>query len=500
MIQQIIRDLKDPNLTRTVINIILCDNNLLLTKQTSERVGKDLQEVEVNGEPYLEFSSHSRTDYNNADAVVGAIIRKGIHNILCCTNGTRIDDIYGIIRDLNKSELTRHAFFFKIWLDEADKYPGFIDTTFRPLVEKYENVSVYCITATAKKLFDRYESLNVFPLENTTSEHYHGWSDNVLRFVDSDTTCVGFAGHVLDNMGMELIKPGTKWYIPADHKKVTHMAMKELCVKRGFVTIVVNGDGIKFYFPNREIVEFKKDDELNTIIKKAYREYDLHKYPLAITGNVCIGRGISIMSNDFMMNYGILSSCHNQQEASQNSGRLKGNIKSWSNYKPPVVFTTERFNRIAVDWEAKSRGLARLAFEKKAQGKSTVITKNEYKTVGEDFDYIVHDELFKSYAAAMKFLKTQKRNMKAPASGNRGGAIHMVDGYSLSTKVTPAGKLKYDLTAEDRLTVELASGISPGTCISSTDKGSRYLVLPVYETMDTPAKRVKFQVRYISFN
>ena len=101
MIQQIIRDLKDPSLSRTVINIILCDNNLLLTKQTSERVEKDLQEVEVNGESYLEFSSHSRTDYNNADAVVGSIIRKGIRNILCCTNGTRVDDIYTIISDLN---------------------------------------------------------------------------------------------------------------------------------------------------------------------------------------------------------------------------------------------------------------------------------------------------------------------------------------------------------------------------------------------------------------
>ena len=142
-----------------------------------------------------------------------------------------------------------------------------------------------------------------------------------------------------------------------------------------------------------------------------------------------------------------------------------------------------------------------LAFEKEARGKSTVITKNEYKTVGENFDYIIHDELFNTYASAIQFLKRQpiKEKMKTTASGSKKGAIHMVDGYSLSTKVTPPGKRKDDLIAEDRLTIELASDISPGTCISSTDKGSRYLVLPVYETMDTPAKRVKFQVRYISF-
>ena len=169
MIQQIIRDLQDPTLTRAVINIILCDNNLLLTKQTSERVGKDLSPmIEVNGEAYLEFSSHARTEYRSAVAVEGAISVLDIRNILCCTNGTRVDDIYTIISDLNKSENNKDRFIFKIWLDEADKFTGFIDTTFRPLVEEYENVAVYCITATPKKLFTKYDSLNVFPLENPT--------------------------------------------------------------------------------------------------------------------------------------------------------------------------------------------------------------------------------------------------------------------------------------------------------------------------------------------
>lgn len=501
MIQQIIHDLKDPTLTRKVINIILCDNNLLLTKQTSERVGKDLSPlVEVNGESYLEFSSHARTEYRNADAVVGAIIRKNIRNILCCTNGTRVEDIFDIISDLNKSDYTKNKLFFKIWLDEADKYIGFMDTTFCPLVEKYENVAVYCITATPKKLFTKYGSFNVFPLENTTSEYYHGWSDNILRFVDFQSTCVGFAEFVLDNMGMELIQPGTKWYIPADYKKKTHIAMKDVCVKRGFATIIVNGDGIKLYLPDLEIIEFKKDNELNTIIKRIHDRYDLHKYPLAITGNVCIGRGISIMSEDFMVDYGILSLYHNQQEASQNSGRLKGNIKSWSTYKPPMVFTTEKFNKVAVEWEEKSRGLARLAFDKDLLGKSTIITKNEFKTIGENFRYIVNEELFKSYSKAVDFLKSKKREMKTSISGSKKGAIHIVDGYSVTSKLLKPGQTVDSLEASDRLTMDKASQIGEGTNISSTDKGSRYLILPVYETMDSPPNSVRFQVRYISFD
>ena len=199
------------------------------------------------------------------------------------------------------------------------------------------------------------------------------------------------------------------------------------------------------------------------------------------------------------MDYGILSSHHNQQEASQNAGRLKGNIKSWSTYKPPMVFTTEQFNKVAIEWEKKSCGLARLAFDKEKAGKSTVISKNEFKTVGEDFDYIVHEEQFKTYSQAVSFLKTKKRDMKTSVSGSKQGAIHKVDGYSITSKLLKSGQTTDSLRACDRLTMAKASQISAGTNISSTDKGSRYLILPVYEDMNSHPNSVRFQVRYISF-
>ena len=504
MIQQIIKDLRDHSLTRIVINIILCDNNLLLTKQTSKRVSEDLsKEIEINGVSYLEFSSHSRTEYRNPDAVVGAIIRKGIHNILCCTNGTRVEDIYGIICDLNKSQFTMDQLFFKIWLDEADKFTGFIDSTFIPLVEEFDNVGVYCITATPKKLFDRYHNINVFPLENTTCPKYHGWEDNDIRFVDSGAICDSFVKYVLDNLGKDHIQPGTKWYIPAEYKKDSHIAVKDVCVKSGFAVIIVNGDGIKLFLPDGEMILYKKDNELNTIIQTAYMVYELHKYPFAITGNVCIGRGLSIMSEGFMMDYGILSSCHNQQEASQNSGRLKGKIKLWDNYKAPIVFTTEKFNKVAVEWERKSRGLAELAFKKEAEGKSTIISKHEFKTVGEDYEYVIHDSLFKTFQKAHAFLKTApiKKAMKKAPTESKSTVIHLTPdgGYSVTSKLLKFGKTVEDLRSDDRITLEDASRIAPGSCISSTEKGSRYLILPVYESMESPPKSVVFQVRYISF-
>lgn len=239
MIQQIIKDITYPFCDKIVINIIFCDNNLLLTRQTSTRVGEDLARSnisQINGETYLEFSSSSDTKYHDAESVGGGIVMNQINNILCCTNGTRVGDTFDIIEKLQDSPVTKDKYFFKIWLDEADKYSPFIDSTFLPLVDKYENVALYCITATPKKLFFKYGSLNVFPLENTTTPKYHGWGDNVIKTFELDDSCNGFASHILkENVGC--IVPGSKWYIPAEYKKSSHLKMAEICGKFGMATI-----------------------------------------------------------------------------------------------------------------------------------------------------------------------------------------------------------------------------------------------------------------------
>ncbi len=495
MLQQIIKDMNYP-IDKTIINIIFCDNNLLLTRQTCTRVEKEIPKVDINGETYLEFSSHSRTNYNTSDSVKGAIAVDGIKNILCCSNPKRLDDIYDIITSINDSEHLSDKFYFKIWLDEADKYTNFIDQCFKPLIDEYSNISLYSITATPKKLFNKYGSLNVFPIENTTMHTYHGWEDNDIKIIDSKSGTIDFINDVLKH-NERLIQPGTKWFIPAESSKKSHMKAKEVCRKYKMATIIVNGNGIKLYMPNLEVYEYKKDEELNNILIKIYEEHNLCNYALSITGYLCIGRGISITSNEFIFDYGILSNTKNPQESSQNAGRLKGNMKDWSNYKPAIVFTTEKFNKVAIEWEQKSRGLAELAFRKDLEGKSTIITKNEFKTVGEKYEHIIHHELFPSYAQAIKFLKSISRKcMKTNVQGTKGGAIHKSSGgYEVSTKLNK----KEDITDDNRLDMIKAGNIGAGSCISSNDKGSRYLILPVYETMETPAKNVKYQVRYINF-
>ena len=505
MIQSIIKDMKymkDTRDTDFVVNIILCDNNLLLTKQTGSRVGNDLEEFQCNGENYIEFSSHKRTKYHDACSVAGAIATKEISNVLCCTNSIRIDDIYTVINDINKSKLITKKIYWKIWLDEADKWLGFISSTFKPLLDKFANISVYCITATPKPLFDRYKWMNVLPLEKTTTEQYHGWKDNDIHLIDAsiyNLSAFELIEHVFKNIAISKITPGSKWFVPGSNTRKSHYKVKDIALKYGFVVFTVNGDGLSLFLQDKQSFIFPKDMELNTMLKNLYKKYGLEKYPVLITGNICIGRGISIMSNDFMIDYAILSIIASKQEVSQISGRLKGNIKHWENYKVPVVYTTPQFDKIATEWEKKSRNLAELAYKKQCDGDITIIKRSELKTLGEDFEYIKHSLHFNKYKDAQEFLLSKSREMRYRKKITKSGAIKNCNDFLVSTRLESIyGKKKDELMQSDRLTLDQANDIVISFGISS-NKGTRYLVLPIYDTMESTAKQVKFEVRYISF-
>ena len=410
MIQQIIKDLEEPTEGKRVINFIFCDNNLLQTKQTSARVQSELTSHEedlgeVDGEIICNDDSSDEEDSNeekknfyvefstgkgakrDIPAIWMAITGpEPVENIVCCTNSRRVSDISTIIRKLNKTPNFQDKFIFNIWLDEADKFTNFIGKTFRPLVHQTDNVQLYFLTATPGDLFKKYGDLNTFPLEYTTSPNYHGWNDNQKMILENESgTTEGFIHHVLTNLVSA--RRGSKWYIPASTKKVTHELVRDILLGKGFAVFVVNGDGLALSIPGEGRICEKKTEELNTQMLRMYRGKNVARFPVAVTGNICVGRGITIMSNEFIFDYGILSNCAKKAEASQNAGRLKGNMKHWPNYKPPTVFTTAKFDKVATEWEEKSRRLATLAFDKQQGGEKPVISKPEFKEIGNEHEF-----------------------------------------------------------------------------------------------------------------
>lgn len=381
---------------KLVINFIFCNNSLLLVKQTSERVRCDMKPFTINNEMYVEFSS-SGDAANNIDKVKTCILMQDIRNVICCSNSTRVKEICKCIQSFNASPNTKGKYEFKIWLDEADRFIKYIDNHFKPLVDEHDNVNVYCMTATPELLFKTYTKMNVLPIENTTSPDYHGWVDNNRKIVENSSDTVAFVYHVLNNhVDQSMICKGSKWYIPGSNKKETHHMINDCLLLRGFAVFVINGDGITLSLPLPNIEGFPKihehkTEELNKQMMRMYHENGVGRFPAAITGKICVGRGISIMSREFIFDYAILSNCTNKADASQNAGRTKGNIKNWPNYKPITVYTTKKFDAVATELEIKSRNLAELAY-KNDEVYPSIITKSEFKGIGDDhasdFDHL----------------------------------------------------------------------------------------------------------------
>jgi len=225
---------------------------------------------------------------------------------------------------------------------------------------------------------------------------------------------------------------GTKWFIPADNSINSHETMSAILQGRKFAVFVVNGNGITLTFPYiygiyRQPIEVKKTKELHEHLREMYREYELERVPVAITGYLCIGRGISISQpktdefDAFLLDYGVLSNCSKKAEASQNAGRTKGNYKHWEGYKPPVVFCTKKFSDVATECEKRSRELAKIAFSRDAEDPS-VITNHEFKGItkngSHEIDHFVFadDVMARRWAADPNIGLNKKMSKSGPTA------------------------------------------------------------------------------------
>ena len=419
MIEKINEYLKEDSETdKTRINFIFCDNNLLLVKQTSDRVSRDVHKLPGIDKNYVEFSSKKGAK-KSSDEVIASILLDNISNIVCCSNGKRVDDVARIVDKFNTRPNTAGKYVFTIWLDEADKFNKPITKTFLPLLKRNNNVTCYCLTATPESLFQKHRKMNVVPLKQTTRDDYHGWCDNDIRIRENNTSSTeGFVAQIVDELkenNAGIVPPG-KYYIPANTSKASHEIMRSYLVCEGFAVFIVNGNGIELTLPNGERIVHPKTKELQEHIREMYRDHGLSPYPVAITGHICISRGITMMQpkttvfDEFIFDYGILSNCSKKSEVSQQAGRLKGNIKTLEGYKAPIVYCTPKFNKIAGEMEECSRKLATIAFGRDEINPSEV-TRNEYRNITRGDPYERDYHVFPDDVSALSWIQDTQNGL-----------------------------------------------------------------------------------------
>jgi hypothetical protein len=512
MLQKIVEDFSEEPRSdgRKYINFLLCDNNLLLVLQTSYRIKSDeelykFRNIESD-EIYIEFSSSKRSTTNTSDSVFRLITTNSISNIVCCSNARRCEDIFKIMHDINKVPHLKNIYHFNIWFDEADKFTNLISDYLVPALEQFDNVSLYAITATPERIIKFFREINIWAIENPTLPHYHGWNDNNIIPYDDNISKNNnlFVEHIL-NTNKDDIKPNTRWFIPADITKISHLKIKDLCRNYGFATIIINGDGIIIYMPDGKIFEEDKNEMPDVLIPKLYNKYKLNQYPFAITGHQCISRGISISSNKFMLSHSIMPlSIKNKSELSQIAGRMKGNQKGWSNYKVPKIFCSNKFNKSAKEVEEKTKKLAEIAFEENWE----TVTLDKFKMVEKDYYYYQYENSFDSYKDALIYLSTQEHHLQPDGNKSIINVTKMLkkphchetpNGYFLTSKLHKKSDIieNKDNIESKRLTIECLNEMALGSNLSPPDKpNASYIIYPVYETLNSNPKEVKYYVRH----
>ena len=338
--------------------IFICDNSLLLTQQTSCRLDKEIKGSIVT------FSSKANIKkINKLSRYITS--NKNINTIICCGNSRRFRDITELSNILS---LSSDNYILSVYIDEADKILGSKST--RAEVEKWRShtscvKNIIFITATpyeskSDNLVKTFGSLELVKVQSVTSPDYNRLQD--CELIDTSdipiTNNVEYCADVFDKYIPDGPHIGDVFFIPAQHGRETHDEMEKLLLNIGFNCVVkINGD-------KKEITIKSDDDKCNKIPFTNYNEVSKYlgnyyhsnngkeNWAMAITGNICISRGITIQSPECFISHAIYGPfcASNYKNLYQIFARVCGNICNFPDYiknGPPKIYTTQRkFNTV----------------------------------------------------------------------------------------------------------------------------------------------------------
>lgn len=308
------------------LSIVICDNSLLLTTQTYKR-GKNQKSVKIglissNANGNCEWKSvksyDNPKDKTSKETLEKRVKDNNVNTLVMCSNKARWNDIQKLI-DMFKST---HKII--IWIDEADKTVGGIDSITKESTIKINQLnewknSVECINLITATPFT--------PKCNWASHKWIGNNFNNIMELIKVPEIVGNNYHHLYNsnyyeqkteLGETLCQyvkkyldknpasPGDIFLIPGTTRQKSHEDIKNMCLSDSMFdyVIILNGktksiqDATAIIYDNKncEIKTSLKSNEVSEWISKWYIENNINNKKIAITGNLCISRGITISS------------------------------------------------------------------------------------------------------------------------------------------------------------------------------------------------------------
>lgn len=382
------------------INIIISANNCVLVRQTTTRMTKDLAtESDVGANDACikggVFSWTSGTKKSNitAEALTLRILNGDIEMVVICAHPTRIRYLVQTLEYLANLHLFTKK--INIWIDEADNSIN-LWSKYQKVIEMRCVNQVTLVSATFDSVIAKYKELNVLPYLKTHPDCYVGLRNAIRRETNIVVgSAVEYVRHVMTSQREILMKPGMRAFIPGSNSTASHDAIADFLHKEcGFVVIIINGQRKEILVPGqqdpidlRSYLTIQNDEtpqEFNTQLAKLYKENNWSRFPLAITGYMCIQRGVTFqcgsldgVHDGFLFDYGIIPpNIKCAAEAYQTMARLFGNIGQIPEYKQVEIFTNAvTFSRVEKQ-EETARNIARMVAE---QGLDFV-TKKDIKS------------------------------------------------------------------------------------------------------------------------
>ena len=249
-----------------------------------------------------------------------------ITTIICCGNTRRLKDISELSNDL---KLARGNFEFSVYVDEADKIVHSKSAKEQvaiwrqptTLVQKLVFITATPYESASKNFVEDYGEIELFPVQSVSREDYHRFSDS--QHIDTkgikSSSNVDYVAAVFNNFISEGPSIGDVYFIPAQHTKDTHDEMQALLFDLGFTCVIkINGTNKEISILTEQgsaplVVTFAKisedlkntsdedfspsNNEISRWLGNYYsRNNGKNRWIMAITGNICISRGISIQS------------------------------------------------------------------------------------------------------------------------------------------------------------------------------------------------------------
>lgn len=346
------------------IAFFICDNSLLQTKQTTIRATDDV--LALDGDV---VTISCKASIKRVSQLYKTITTNNhVNTIICCGNYRRLQDLSELLDLLYK---LYEVYEIYIYVDEADKVLHGKRAQeqaeiwrHHPLVAKITLITATPQESTTKGLSTNFGELELHKVQSVVSDTYQGLRDciHIDTPLISKSTNVEYAEEVFNTIAQPQI--GEVWFIPGEHKVVTHDEMQTMLFKKGFNCVMKingkkkeitylrgirhNGDEIEY---DVDVKTFKAIDEecmlmgeeefspynneISRWLGHYYSKHDgANNWKFAITGNICISRGISLQSPECYITHAIYGpSCARSLSGRyQIYARVCGNVGEFPGY------------------------------------------------------------------------------------------------------------------------------------------------------------------------